>query len=186
MCVTLVNVCPLTLSSANSPLLQELLLSNLGDVVAHLRNRYDVEYFYCWHGLSGYWGGVSLEVINPPPPPLPPLPASYFPHATARKQRCKSFVTGIGAGITFFMYSCNCQHHGADRCFSFLLYQVCSGFVWVYWVYCLARTTPPPPFSPPGGTRNAPSPLLRTPRPWVGAFHLMLFVTSLANNTQRL
>eukprot|EP00873_Tetraselmis_striata_P002585 jgi/Tetstr1/422849/TSEL_013640.t1 len=39
----------------------ELLLSNLGDVVAHLRNRYDVEYFYCWHGLSGYWGGVSLE-----------------------------------------------------------------------------------------------------------------------------
>eukprot|EP00951_Prasinocladus_malaysianus_P036641 scaffold387574_cov46-Prasinocladus_malaysianus.AAC.1 len=42
-------------------LLQLHLEESLRDVVAHLKDTYGVKYFYCWHGLSGYWGGVSLE-----------------------------------------------------------------------------------------------------------------------------
>lgn len=38
--------------------------SDLKSVVSFLRERFGVDYFYCWHGLSGYWGGVSLEVTN--------------------------------------------------------------------------------------------------------------------------
>jgi len=33
--------------------------SNLGLVVQSLREDYGVEYVYCWHGLPGYWGGIS-------------------------------------------------------------------------------------------------------------------------------
>jgi hypothetical protein len=32
---------------------------DLRSVVEHLRKRFNVQYIYCWHGLSAYWSGVS-------------------------------------------------------------------------------------------------------------------------------
>lgn len=34
---------------------------DLASVVAHLRNNLDVDYIYCWHGLSAYWSGVCPD-----------------------------------------------------------------------------------------------------------------------------
>lgn len=34
---------------------------DLASVVAHLRTKLDVDYIYCWHGLSAYWSGVCPE-----------------------------------------------------------------------------------------------------------------------------
>ncbi|KAI3433391.1 hypothetical protein D9Q98_003207 [Chlorella vulgaris] len=34
---------------------------DLKAVVDHLRNRFNVDYVYCWHGLSAYWSGVSPD-----------------------------------------------------------------------------------------------------------------------------
>uniref|UniRef100_A0A061S594 galactinol--sucrose galactosyltransferase n=1 Tax=Tetraselmis sp. GSL018 TaxID=582737 RepID=A0A061S594_9CHLO len=38
--------------------------SQLKDVISSLRDAWGVRYFYCWHGLSGYWGGVSTEASS--------------------------------------------------------------------------------------------------------------------------
>ncbi|KAL4431159.1 hypothetical protein ABPG75_006415 [Micractinium tetrahymenae] len=44
---------------------------DLRSVVEHLRKRFNVQYIYCWHGLSAYWSGVS---------PNAPAVAKYQPH----------------------------------------------------------------------------------------------------------
>uniref|UniRef100_A0A7R9V2S5 Alpha-galactosidase n=1 Tax=Chlamydomonas euryale TaxID=1486919 RepID=A0A7R9V2S5_9CHLO len=38
------------------------LSSNLKDVVTQLKDRFDLTYVYCWHGLPAYWGGVMPNV----------------------------------------------------------------------------------------------------------------------------
>eukprot|EP00798_Chlamydomonas_sp_ICE-L_P012937 gene12937-5975_t len=35
------------------------LQEDLGSVVAALKKRYGLKYVYCWHGLPGYWAGLS-------------------------------------------------------------------------------------------------------------------------------
>ncbi|KAL4423584.1 hypothetical protein ABPG77_004624 [Micractinium sp. CCAP 211/92] len=44
---------------------------DLRSVVEHLRKRFNVQYIYCWHGLSAYWSGVS---------PTAPAVSKYQPH----------------------------------------------------------------------------------------------------------
>jgi len=35
--------------------------ANLRAVVTSLKEEFDIKYVYCWHGLPGYWGGISPE-----------------------------------------------------------------------------------------------------------------------------
>lgn len=51
---------------------------DLKSVVDHLRKRFNVQYVYCWHGLSAYWSGVS-----PNSPSMSQYdPKLYFPKPT--------------------------------------------------------------------------------------------------------
>ena len=34
---------------------------DLGSVVAALKQQHGLAYVYCWHALSGFWGGVGLN-----------------------------------------------------------------------------------------------------------------------------
>mmetsp|Transcript_5156 Transcript_5156/g.14432 ORF Transcript_5156/g.14432 Transcript_5156/m.14432 type:complete len:250 (-) Transcript_5156:16-765(-) len=47
---------------ASGPNEPDHLESSLGDVVTSIRDKWGVLYVYCWHGLCGYWGGISMEV----------------------------------------------------------------------------------------------------------------------------
>mmetsp|Transcript_5155 Transcript_5155/g.14425 ORF Transcript_5155/g.14425 Transcript_5155/m.14425 type:complete len:586 (-) Transcript_5155:513-2270(-) len=46
---------------ASGPNEPDHLESSLGDVVTSIRDKWGVLYVYCWHGLCGYWGGISME-----------------------------------------------------------------------------------------------------------------------------
>ncbi|GAX76619.1 hypothetical protein CEUSTIGMA_g4065.t1 [Chlamydomonas eustigma] len=45
----------------------------LGTVVAHMKQRFSLDYIYCWHGLPAYWAGVM-----PGAPDLEPLSATIM------------------------------------------------------------------------------------------------------------
>jgi raffinose synthase len=53
--------CPEQLAPPGLPPLPQSSGADLKAVVTALKQRYDVQYVYCWHAMPGFWGGLGLR-----------------------------------------------------------------------------------------------------------------------------